>query len=72
MDDAAPRYLVNECPPDPAVHVHVFEVKRRIIVELMCAADGTGPECISTEEMEWMFTRGDSVVYPVLIRRNAE
>ena len=72
MDDAAPRFLVNECPPDPAVHVYASEVKRQIIVELMCAENGTGPEYISTEAMEWMFSRGDGVVHPVPIRRNAE
>jgi len=42
---------------------------RQIIVELLCAARGTRPEYISKEEMEWMFSRGDGVVYPELIHR---
>ena len=59
MDDAAPRYLVNEYTPDSAVHFYASEVKRPIIVELVCAAKGTKPEYSSTEEMEWMFSHGD-------------
>jgi len=42
---------------------------RQIIVELLSEARGTRPEYISKEEMEWMFSRGDGVVYPKLIHR---
>jgi hypothetical protein len=45
-------------------------VKRQIIVELLCAAKGTKPEYISKEDMAWMFSQGDSVVYPELIRKS--
>jgi ribulose-5-phosphate 4-epimerase/fuculose-1-phosphate aldolase len=45
------------------------EVKRNIIVEMLCAAKGTRPEYLSKEDMEWMFQRGDAVVYPEVIRR---
>jgi hypothetical protein len=51
------------------VNVYASEVKRQIVVELLCAAKGTKPEYITKEEMEWMFSRGDGVVYPKLIRR---
>jgi ribulose-5-phosphate 4-epimerase/fuculose-1-phosphate aldolase len=49
--------------------VLVSEVKRNIIVEMLCAAKGTTPEYLSQEDMEWMFRRGDNVVYPTLVRR---
>ena len=45
------------------------EVKRNIIVETLAAAKGTTPEYLSREDMEWMFKRGDNVVYPSLIKR---
>jgi ribulose-5-phosphate 4-epimerase/fuculose-1-phosphate aldolase len=51
------------------VNVYASEVKRQILVELLCAAKGTTPDYLSREEMEWMFGRGDGVVYPELIRR---
>jgi hypothetical protein len=44
-------------------------VKRNIIVETLCAAKGTKPEYLSKEDMAWMFKRGDSVVYPTVIKR---
>ena len=53
------------------VNSYASEVKRQIIVELLCAAKGTKPEYVTQEEMEWMFKQGDAVVYPKLIRRNA-
>jgi ribulose-5-phosphate 4-epimerase/fuculose-1-phosphate aldolase len=58
---------VSECYH--RVNVYASEVKRQIIVELMCAAKGTTPEYLSKQEMEWMFSRGDGVVYPSLIRK---
>jgi ribulose-5-phosphate 4-epimerase/fuculose-1-phosphate aldolase len=44
------------------------EVKRNIIVEQLTAANGRTGEYLSREDMEWMFKRGDSVVYPTLIK----
>jgi len=58
---------VSECYH--RVNTYTSEVKRQLIVELLCAAKGTQPEYMSKEEMEWMFAQGDSVVYPKLIRR---
>jgi ribulose-5-phosphate 4-epimerase/fuculose-1-phosphate aldolase len=58
---------VSECYH--RVNVYHAEVKRQIMVELLCAAKGTKPEYLSSEEMQWMFARGDGVVYPQLIRR---
>lgn len=48
------------------------EVKRNVIVEMLSAVKGTTPEYLSKEDMEWMFKRGDSVVYPTLIRRQGQ
>lgn len=59
---------VSECYH--RVNVYHAEVKRQLMVELLCAAKGTKPEYLSKEEMEWMYQRGDSVVYPQLIRRS--
>ena len=50
-------------------NVLVSEVKRNVIVEMLAAVKGTTPEYLSKEDMEWMFQRGDAVVYPTLIRR---
>jgi ribulose-5-phosphate 4-epimerase/fuculose-1-phosphate aldolase len=58
---------VSECYH--RVNVYHAEVKRQIMVELLCAAKGTQPEYLSSEEMQWMFSRGDGVVYPQLVRR---
>ncbi|MBY0336781.1 MAG: class II aldolase/adducin family protein [Acetobacteraceae bacterium] len=44
------------------------EVKRNIIVEQLAAAHGRTGEYLSREDMEWMFRRGDSVVYPELMK----
>lgn len=60
---------VSECYH--RVNTYASEVKRQIIVELLCAAKGTTPEYLTREEMEWMFKQGDSVVYPKLIRKDA-
>jgi hypothetical protein len=54
------------------VNSYTSEVKRQLIVELLSAAKGTQPEYVTKEEMEWMFSQGDSVVYPKLIRRAAK
>ena len=59
---------VSECYH--RVNVYAAEVKRQIIVETLCAAKGTRPDYIGKAEMEWMFSRGDGVVYPTLIRKN--
>src|SRR5690242_14781628 len=48
------------------------EVKRNIIVETLCAVKGTTPEYLSKEDMAWMFKRGDSVVYPTVIKKRAK
>jgi ribulose-5-phosphate 4-epimerase/fuculose-1-phosphate aldolase len=58
---------VSECYH--RVNVYHAEVKRQIMVEVLCAAKGTRPEYLSKEEMQWMYARGDGVVYPQLIRR---
>jgi len=58
---------VSECYH--RVNVYAAEVKRHILVELLCAAKNTRPEHIGREEMEWMFSRGDAVVYPALVRK---
>jgi ribulose-5-phosphate 4-epimerase/fuculose-1-phosphate aldolase len=50
-------------------NVLVSEVKRNIIAETLCAARGTTPEYLSAEDVAWMMARGDSVVYPTLVRR---
>jgi ribulose-5-phosphate 4-epimerase/fuculose-1-phosphate aldolase len=59
---------VSECYH--RVNVYHAEVKRQIMVELLCAAKGTTPDYLSREEMEWMYARGDGVVYPQLVRRS--
>ena len=59
---------VSECYH--RVTTYASEVKRQIIVELLCAAKGTTPEHITKEELEYMFARGDAIVYPQLIRRD--
>jgi ribulose-5-phosphate 4-epimerase/fuculose-1-phosphate aldolase len=59
---------VSECYH--RVNVYASEVKRQIIVELLCAAKGTTAEHIGKDEMAWMFSRGDGVVYPKLVRKN--
>jgi ribulose-5-phosphate 4-epimerase/fuculose-1-phosphate aldolase len=61
---------VSECYH--RVNSYASEVKRQIMVELLCAANGAKPEYITKEEMEWMFSQGDDVVYPKLIRRDAK
>jgi hypothetical protein len=53
------------------VNTYAAEVKRQIIVELLCAAKGTKPEYMSEEEMKWMFAQGDSVVYPSVVRASS-
>ncbi len=57
---------VSECYH--RVNTYAAEVKRQIIVELLCAAKGTKPESMSDEEMRWMFAQGDAVVYPQVVR----
>ena len=58
---------VSECYH--RVTTYASEVKRQIIVEMLCAAKGTTPEYITKEEMEWMFSKGDGIVYPKLVGR---
>jgi ribulose-5-phosphate 4-epimerase/fuculose-1-phosphate aldolase len=59
---------VSECYH--RVNTYHAEVKRQFMVELLCAAKGTTPEYMSKQDMEWMFSQGDSVVYPQLVRRD--
>lgn len=58
---------VSECYH--RVNVYHAEVKRQVMVEMLCAAKGTQPDYLRKEEMEWMYAHGDGVVYPQLIRR---
>ena len=51
--------------------VLVSEVKRNINVEQLCAATGKTPEYITEEEMAYMATHGDAVMYPGLVTRRA-
>ncbi len=48
--------------------VLVSEIKRNIIVEQLCAANGKTPEYITDEELEHMFKEGDSVMYPKAVK----
>jgi ribulose-5-phosphate 4-epimerase/fuculose-1-phosphate aldolase len=48
--------------------VLVSEINRNIIVELLCAANGKTPETVTDEEMAYMATHGDQVMYPKLIK----
>lgn len=50
--------------------VLVSEIKRNIIVEQLCAANGRTPEYITDEELAHMFSHGDSVMYPKVVKRN--
>jgi ribulose-5-phosphate 4-epimerase/fuculose-1-phosphate aldolase len=59
---------VSECYH--RVNTYHAELKRQIMVELLCAAKGTKPEYMNKEEMEWMYAHGDDVVYPQLVRRD--
>ena len=49
--------------------VLVSEIKRNIIVETLCAANGRTPETISDEELAYMATHGDAVMYPKLVKK---
>jgi ribulose-5-phosphate 4-epimerase/fuculose-1-phosphate aldolase len=49
--------------------VLVSEIKRNIIVELLCAANGKSAEDVSDEEMAYMASHGDKVMYPSLIKK---
>ena len=49
--------------------VLVSEIKRNIIVEQLCAANGRTPEYITDEELAHMYKEGDSVMYPKVVRR---
>jgi len=51
--------------------VLVSEIKRNIIVEMLCAANGKTPEDVTEEEMAYMATHGDQVMYPQLIKKKA-
>ena len=48
------------------------EVRRNIIVETLAAAHGRKGEYLSPEDMAWMMQRGDSVVYPELVKRSGK
>ena len=60
---------VSECYH--RVTTYASEVKRQILVELLCTAKGTKPEAMSEDEMRWMFEHGDDIVYPALVRKDA-
>jgi hypothetical protein len=47
----------------------VSEIKLNIIVEQLCAANGKKPEYISEEELAYMATHGDAVMYPKLVKK---
>jgi ribulose-5-phosphate 4-epimerase/fuculose-1-phosphate aldolase len=49
--------------------VLVSEIKRNIIVEQLCAATGRTAEDVSEEEMAYMATQGDAVMYPKLVKK---
>ncbi len=51
--------------------VLVGEIKRNIIVEMLCAQNGKTPEYISDEELAYMATHGDAVMYPALVKKKA-
>ena len=51
--------------------VLVSEINRNIIVEQLCAANGRSPEYITNEELAHMYTHGDAVMYPELVKRKA-
>jgi ribulose-5-phosphate 4-epimerase/fuculose-1-phosphate aldolase len=53
-------------------NVLVSEVKRNIIVETLSAVRGTRAEYLSRADMQWMFERGDAVVYPEAKRGGAQ
>ena len=48
--------------------VLVSEIKRNIIVEQLCAANGRTPEYITDAELQRMFKEGDSVMYPTVVK----
>jgi ribulose-5-phosphate 4-epimerase/fuculose-1-phosphate aldolase len=49
--------------------VLVSEIKRNIIVETLCAANGRTPEYVTNEEMAYMAAHGDAVMYPTLVKK---
>jgi len=51
--------------------VLVSEVKRNIIVETLCSRNGKTPEVISDEELSYMWSKGDSVMYPQAVKSKA-
>ena len=48
--------------------VLVSEIKRNIIVEQLCAANGKTPEYITDEELQHMYKEGDAVMYPKVVK----
>ena len=49
--------------------VLVSEIKRNIIVEQLCAATGRTAEDVTDEEMAYMASHGDSVMYPKVVKK---
>jgi ribulose-5-phosphate 4-epimerase/fuculose-1-phosphate aldolase len=49
--------------------VLVSEIKRNIIVEQLCAVTGRTAEDVSEEELAYMATQGDAVMYPKLVKK---
>jgi hypothetical protein len=55
---------VSECYA--RVNILASEVKRNIIAEQLAAIRGESVDYISDEEVGWMATHGDAVMYPEL------
>ena len=49
--------------------VLVSEVKRNIIVETLCSGNGKTPEVITDEELSYMWSKGDAVMYPAVVKK---
>jgi ribulose-5-phosphate 4-epimerase/fuculose-1-phosphate aldolase len=49
--------------------VLVSEIKRNIIVEQLCAANGRTAEYITDAELAHMYKHGDAVMYPKLVKK---
>ncbi len=49
--------------------VLVSEIRRNIIIEQLCAANGRTPEYITDDELAHMYKLGDAVMYPKLIKK---
>ncbi len=57
---------VSECYH--RVTTYAAEVKRQILVEMLCAAKGTKPDRLSEDEVRAMMAGADATLYPTLVR----